>query len=314
MNLLRNPIWILLASLSLLQVNALTTFTVDSAVVDDNGSLQTIDNTTPTTYEPAGDSDLVSFTVGGATYDTSTFISGVNIDNAQLSTSTGFIQRAGLGEANDELSGASLQTGSANAASFLAHGQRGLSLSTGINMVASRDPQTTVTFAATIKDANAMLDGTPDFLFGDVADSHSDDIFQMLDASDNVILQTTLLDAGWSDLGSHTIDRVDYSGTAGAPRIVDNNTTRGVALLPFSVDETDLVNTGADWVTEMGLVTQFRLIIPGSGSNPRTDYAFLGVNINIFDVPGAVIPEPTTLPSLLGILAIFVLWARKRLH
>lgn len=285
---------------------------IDSAVVDNNGSNVTLDDSPATNYTPSGDSDLLSVTLqGGTTLNTADFLSGVGIDGAQISSDTGFIQRSGLETNGQVLNSGTLQTGSADASTYLSHGARGLSLSTGINYVASRDPQTEITFDATVSNAADLLDGTPDFLFGDVADSHSDDLFQMLDAQGDVILSATLANGQWSDLGNHTIDRVEYNGS-GDPFVTDDDTNRGVGLLAFSVEASDLVDNSIAFETQMADVAQFRITIPGSGSQPKTDYAFFGVNINALDVPTAVVPEPGALSLLAGLLMLLHVGVARR--
>ncbi|WFB36230.1 hypothetical protein P3T73_00445 [Kiritimatiellota bacterium B12222] len=295
---IRSPRWgavVVVLTLGLFALPARSALFSDivSAVVDNNGTHFTLNNSPATSYTPAGDSDLLSVEFSdGKILDTSGFLSGVGIDGAQISEETGFIQRAGLADDGEILTPSTMQTGSANAASYLSHGARGLSLSTGINYVAGRDAQTAITFDASISNPSALLDGTPDFLFGDVADSHSDDLFEMLDHQGNTILSLILSKQNWSDLGSHVIDRVEENGS-GDPVVVDNNTSRGIALMAFSVEESDLINDSIAFETQMASVTQFRITIPDLGDEPKTDYAFFGVNIIAMDVPTAVIPEPS---------------------
>lgn len=306
--------------------SAVVNFAITDAIVLDDGNFQSLNSSS--LYTPAGDADLQSFTSGGTTYDTANFISGVSVGNAQLNA-PGFIQRAGFVDEFDPKftdgdPTSQFQTGSTDVASFLSHGARGLSMSTGINYIADRDPISTIKFDATISDTNALLDSTPDFLFGDVANSHSDDIFRLRDASGNALIEVTLLNGAWSDMGRHVIDRLNADGSnlsdsvLGDPTRADN-TNKGVGLIAFSLEVSDLTpyaianfgSTEADFLAAMGTVAEIEIVVGGVADGPRTDYAFFGINENAIDAPSAV-PEPATAGLLLGVAVIGFAGLRRR--
>lgn len=298
-------------------------FNITSIDIDDGGSTHTL--TSLSTYNPVGDANVTSFTIDGTTtYSTSGFISGINVDSSQI-TAPGAIQPSNFIDALDPRftdgdPNSQFYTGSNQLGSFLGHGTRGLSLSTGIN-VTSADADSSISFDVTILDSSLLMDGVPDFIFGDAANNQSADQVQFLDASDNVLLEFTLdpspdttSNGDWSFLGTRTIDRIEADGSA--HRLDGDNQTLSVNMIAFSVEESDLTTFATtnfvDFAAAMAAVTSIEIDIPQAGNgDPKTDYAFIGVNLNAIDSPLAVVPEPSTL-LMFGVGSLLILFLRKR--
>lgn len=113
----------------------------------------------------------------------------------------------------------------------------------------------------------------------------------------------------WSDLGQHKVDRILADGT-GFNGNSSNDTNRGVALTAFEVGEDDLTAAGEayeSFAVAMAEVASIQISVSsdplGSDSTdnePKTDYAFLGFNLNALDSDAFVVPEPSAYAMLLG--------------
>ena len=308
-------------------INAAVFFDITSVDIEDSGSTQNLNSSS--TYAPTGDADVTSFTIsGGTTYTTAGFISGINVDSSDI-TAPGAVQPSDFLVTNDSKftdgdPNSQFYTGDSQLGSFLAHGDRGLSLSTGINVTVT-DPPSQIRFDAEIKDSSLLTDGKPDFLFGDGADLQSDDEVSFLDASNNKILSFVINGTSsgsgdpasdWSSLGTREIDRIEADGNGF--RTGGNDDTREVSIVAAEIEQSDLTTFGTnnftDFAAAMAAVTQIEVDIPASSStdDSTTDYTFLGINLNAIDSDAAVVPEPSLVSLFGGLIAMFFTFARRR--
>ena len=135
---------------------------------------------------------------------------------------------------------------------------------------------------------------------GDGANNQSDDLWQFLDADDNVLFEITIGPTQFDVFGDQTVDRVftDGSGYRGDGDDLD------IGFAAFSLDSADLGS--ADWSD----VRQLSIRVPGSGNEPKTDYAFFGIDLALVSSSGAVVPEPSS--SLLLILGSTIFLLRRK--
>jgi hypothetical protein len=298
---------------------AIVFYDIDQATVSSNG-VETVLTDSNTVYVPSGDADLISYRIttgvyAGTTLSVEDYISGVSATSSVVDV-TGYIQPSGYLDSDFDFENSDpFYTGSSDPISYLSYGERGLSLSTALN-VTTGDNQTIIKFDATIQDVSLLNDGIPDFLFGDAADNHSTDLIEFLDANGVAIVSVEY--NTWSDLGQHKVDRILASGL-GFNGSYSNDTNRGVALTAFEIGEEDLTEAGEaydSFAIAMAEVTSIQISVSsesGSKDNlPKTDYAFLGFNLNALDSDAFVVPEPSAYAILLGLFAFSAAVVRRR--
>lgn len=303
-----------IACLPLIPASGLVVYSIDQATVLDGGITEVLDSTH--TYTPVADANLQSFRVSsganaGTTYSVDNFISGIDPSTASINAK-GLIQVAGhLDTLTDPKLGTpdAFYTGSSNPASFIAHGERGLSFSTGLNVTVGDTGPTVIEFSVNITSTAAFNDGIPDFIFGDAADNQSDDTIEFLNNAGEAVVSISLTSANWSSLGTHTIDRLLADGSAyngsdsGSGDATD--TTRGISMTAFETDSSDLTIVGqgyADFDAALDAVESIRIT-----ANLKTDYAFFGVNTNAISSDDFVaVPEPAQITLIVGLSALLL--------
>jgi hypothetical protein len=281
---------------------AFTSFTISNLTVNDTGnpgnvSLAAGGSTVVTTQ---GDLNLVDFTVGSDVYSATDFISGIGTNSTiNKDTVAGVIQHSTA--TND----GSLAFGSTSDLSdYLIQGSRGLSFSSALNYATSDPPGTIVFDIEFLSDPTAS--SRPTFIVGDGADNQSDDLWSFQDADGVELFSITLTSANYSVFGKQTVDRVesDDSGFR-TPLNQSDNTDRGLGLAAFSLTNADL--NGADWND----VKQLAIRVPETGNDPKTDYAFFGVDTGLITSSGLVVPEPSS-TSLLALSSCLLILRRKK--
>lgn len=82
-------------------------------------------------------------------------------------------------------------------------------------------------------------------------------------------------------------------------------------MIAFSLEESDYI-LGQDPDAAWQSINTLRITMPGDGGNdPKTDYAFIGIDLDLVDSPNSVIPEPHSAQLLLTSLLSICLY-RKR--
>ena len=259
----------------------------------------------------SGDLDLLSFQVGGVDYFTSEFASGVGtntlISSDQLENVLQPGQYSGPLDGNFAygttagglIPGVDLDNG----AVYLTQGARGLSFSSVLNYQ-NGDPRSILTIPLSFLADPASSTTRATFIAGDGANNQRDDLWEFLDANNNVIASVLVqdLDTTWHQFGRQELDRIVTSTGA----IDADDTVLDVGLMAFSLEAGDF--TGGTWEQ----VTQLRLSLPAdSNSTPRTDYAFFGIDLDIVRSPLAVVPEPSRI-AFLFVAAVLLGGVRHR--
>ncbi|MGJ8672923.1 PEP-CTERM sorting domain-containing protein [Rubritalea sp.] len=300
------PLTLLLASPI---ASAITVFDVTSITVNDSGSAAgnvSVAAGASSTITPVNNLNLVDFTVSSSTvYLANDFISGIGTKSIISSEEV-----AGVIQPSTATSDGTLAYGTqANVSSYLTQGARGLSFSTALNYNTLDDPGT-ITFDLSFKSDPTAGGSRPTFIVGDGADNQSIDLWSFLDAGGATLFSILVGPTDFSEFGKQVIDRVSSDDSGYNPIDPDNanNTARGIGLSAFSLTNADL--NGASWED----VTQLSILVPATGSEPKTDYAFFGVDTGLIDSPYLVVkavPEPSS-TSLLALGATSLLLRRKR--
>ncbi|MFC5050903.1 PEP-CTERM sorting domain-containing protein [Rubritalea spongiae] len=286
--------------------SAITVFDVTNMTVNDSGNPGNValTNGGSTQITTSGDLNLVNFTVGSSTtYLATDFISGIGTNRDITSSNV-----AGVIQNSTATSDGSLAHGTpSDLSTYLTQGERGLAFSSALNYTTSDDPGT-ITFDLSFK-SDPTAGSRPTFIVGDGADNQSIDLWSFLDSDDNVLFSFTIGPDEYSVFGKQVVDRVssDDSGFNGGNTSSSNNTARGLGLSAFSLTSADL--NGASWED----VAQLSIRVPATGNQPKTDYAFFGVDTGLVDSPDMVVavPEPSS-SALLLLGSIGFILRRKR--
>lgn len=256
-----------------------------------------------------GDLNLQSFRIGSTTYQTNDYVSGIGANTTLTSAEIGYLIQPGtfLNEGNSiEFYGGTTTSAPPaidDAVSYLTSGERGLSFSTGLNFRANHDDAVTLDIEMSFN-SDPTLSARPTFIIGDAAVGESDDILRFYNTAgptDLLIAEVRFGESEWSNFSDQVVDRVplDAQGTLGPS---DNDQTLQISLLTFQLEETDFVNgfTHEDW----DLIDRMSISIPETGAEPKTDYAFIGVDAETVSSPLIVVPEPNTWALVVSFLAL----------
>lgn len=193
---------------------------------------------------------------------------------------------------------------------FLTVGLNGLSLSTGANLVASSDPPENWSFTRIFLDPNGVGDGVPDFLAADIANGQSNDLLELVDSNGTVLANLTLTSGDWNKLGEQNLARVSNVTGNVTNANFTNRHVLGVAieLSDFTNLSTGMALSSSDTAT-LDAISNLRIRVPGTGTQPRTDYAWIASNTDTIRFAEQV-PEPHS-AALLS-LAFLALCRRRR--
>ena len=285
---------------------AITVFTIDEMTVNDSGNPGDVTiqaGSTTSVITTQGDLNLVGFSVGGTNYNSSDFISGIGTNSVIDSNDV-----AGVIQPSNATADGSLYTGSpSNLTDYLIQGERGLSFSSALNYATTDNPNTFEFDISFLSDPTAS--SLPTFIVGDGADNQSADLWSFLDAVGNTLFSITLDPSNFSTFGDQVVDRVfsDNSGFRPSfPGDTSNDTPRGLGMAAFSLTAADL--GGANWQD----VARLSVRVPGTGDEPKTDYAFFGVDATLIE-GNLVVPEPSSM-SLLMLGGILLFSRRVKPH
>ena len=249
--------------------------------------------------KPDNSHDLLAFTLSGVRYST-------GVDDALLNTrglgftpsqfkslpvaaiggTIGSNTKIGLGASYDGVStGASSPSPTNNIPFYLRDGRNGLNIGTGVANV----PSGTLDFTISNVVPGALGDGIPDILVTQIADpSGSQDQYQFLDASNNVIGQTvTVTFTNITRVGVWTADFYEASQN---PMTLSSGFTRTDRDLRLWAADLSAFNITA---ANVGNIRKFRVLLSGN-----SDLAFVGYNAQTatFSNP----PLPVQLTSFSG--------------
>lgn len=300
----RTRSYFLLLCAGLLSAQAPASFQViDATTVDVDGTITVWDGDTH--YRPKG----VNHYVSAFTYlDASGAQHSVATDNFAAFTPT----LTGIDQAIQPTSAGS-QPLFSTGEEYLHAGERGLSTSTAINMVAGTTAPQSILFDLT----DALYSGDTDnvLLLADAADNQSSDWIGMLDAQGNELFSLTLGKSDWWKLGVQTINRIKTDGS-GYAASGGNTDTRALSFAVLSWED-----FGVTSQLDLDPVTQLEFRIPKSGSKPRTDYAFLAANTAVIQSPDTIIgtsdnglpsPAGVALPATWMVLLPGLVWLGRR--
>lgn len=198
---------------------------------------------------------------------------------------------------------------------YLTAGINGLSLSTGINKTTAQDPESFF-FPVVFLNPTAINDGNVDFFAADIAQNQSPDLWELLDADGNLVAslvtegtRTNPTNPDWNRVGTQNLER--FRNSDNQILTFDNRHLSGLAV--ELSDFAGLTALNADSVASMRIT----IADPDNlvDSRPRTDYAFIGSNINSIRFENQVqpppsVPEPSNLFSL-GVILGLGLLSRK---
>ena len=305
----------LLCSLFAIPVDAAISFDISHITVKDSETLverrvsKGANNLNwPITFSPTQDLDLISFESGGQVYDAGAFFSGLAGDAV---INTGLLNAVVQPEhyrANNPthpyFANSTISAGNPypNAADYLVTGERGLSFSTALNFIGQENR--VLEFGMTFL-ADPVNSSVPVFCAGDSADNQSVDTWRFLDASGNLVASFVSIDADdtpvgtqvrWNEFAKLRSDRLNTEDSS------SNGTgSRDMSLMAFSLENADF---------EPGKTYQDVAKLEISMATAKTDWAFIGINMNLVQASSAVVPEPRL--SLYGIALLFFVGVRKR--
>ena len=203
---------------------------------------------------------------------------------------------------------------------YISAGDRGLSLSTGLNKTGTNDTET-ITFPVLTFDTSTVGDDIVDLVVADIAENQSFDSWELLDSSGSTVASLTpepysfnntpLPNNDWHRLGSQNLERVTVSN--GTLQTTGSNfTDNAKSVYGLALELSDFV-LSSDGVSPLDSataanVTSMRISVPASGQTAsKTDYAFFGANTDsITFAIGASSTIPFEFSPTLGlILSVF---------
>ncbi len=273
-------------------------FSVNSISTDEGFTF----NSPSVDVQPTGLNNVTSFQVDGT--DTYTIGNGVGeSDFVGLEVNAvdvpNVIQYAGANAVN---SGTNFLL--PNQQDYISAGNRGLSLSTGLNKVASQD-QEIYTFPVITIDSAKVGDGLVDFFVADIAQNQSLDSWEFLDSSGNTVASIVpqphnAANPDWVELGRQDLERVNTN--TGVVQSFDNRSVYGLALelSDFTLEGTSNPLTS----TEASQISSLRISV-GETINepPRTDYAFFSADRDSIQLAaGTSVVVPFEFSPALGLI------------
>ncbi|MGB0993037.1 MAG: PEP-CTERM sorting domain-containing protein [Akkermansiaceae bacterium] len=281
-----------------------TSVTISAIQIDDSGdsagAITLAKDQTAITTDTIKDLNLVNFTVGSTTYNSSDFVSGVGVQTSLTKDDISSVIQPNGHQDSSDAPNPDLYVGDPNDLSgYLTSGERGLSFSTGLNFRPAADSNAILSIAMSFN-SDPSLTTRPTFIVGDAADGQSNDTWEFFDASGNSLGSIGLSSSDWHKFGDQKINRVLTGGPSGTGNDADGytggsdgeGTDLGLAMTAFYIDSGDI----SDW----SQVAELRVTISEDGNSPKTDYAFFGVDVGIVDSPDLVapntsVPEPSSI-------------------
>lgn len=311
----------LLLLLLVSSASAATFYDITQITVQDSGGTATTgaesaggvitvarDSTTSVIADVSGDVDLKTFTIGGTQYLTSNFVSGVGTTTQITSADLGYVLQPNLltaeGDVNSFYTGTTTGTALDDAADYLRAGERGMSFSTALNLRPNTDDYTLLSIPISFLADPTSGTSRATFFAGDGADNQTAD--EWLFYAEGALIASISVDPdNWNNFGKITTDRM---ATAGGGTLLEGDDERelGIAMMAMSLEESDFFAGNSDlWAT----IDEMKISIPGDLSDePKTDYAFFGIDQDLVFSSEAVVsvPEPssTFLIFLSGIAAV----------
>lgn len=198
-------------------------------------------------------------------------------------------------------------------------GDRGLSLSTGLNKVGTTDTEI-ITFPLSIIDINAVGDNVVDLFAADIAENQSYDSWDFIDENGNILAiadlqpysfnETPLPNNDWHELGTQHLERIIISSntlqTENSPRSRDrrfSNDPKKVYGVALEISDFKKADGSPLDATTAQQVRGMRISIPeASQQDSKTDYAFFGINQDSFDASTGVSNVPWEFSPTLGLI------------